>query len=44
MVHDVAAVVRDCMQHCVYLAVPIEVKLSVGSAWGTMTPFEPEVS
>jgi DNA polymerase I-like protein with 3'-5' exonuclease and polymerase domains len=36
----VAAIVRDCMQHCVYLSVPIEVNLSVGPAWGSMDVFQ----
>lgn len=34
----VAALVRECMEGAVLLAVPLRVKLSAGPSWGSLTP------
>lgn len=40
-VHRVAAIVRECMEHAVVLNVPLQVKLSTGSSWGSLSPLLP---
>src|SRR5689334_11084110 len=36
----VAAIVKDCMEGAVSLRVPLQVKLSSGAAWGSLSPYQ----
>lgn len=36
----VAAIVKECMENAVQLLVPLQVKLSTGSDWGNLQPYD----
>lgn len=40
-VDRVAAIVQDCMEHAVVLNVPLQVKLSSGATWGSLSLLSP---